>query len=143
MRRAVCAVFVLAGCAGLEPGAEPLPAGPSLAVFAVEAAPLLERRCVDAGCHGDAARPFALYAPGRRRANPSDTFLNVPLTNAEFSANRDATLGFLVAEPLRDSTLLRKSLGELGHGGGVVFVHPSDPEVRALVRGLMAPGDAQ
>lgn len=138
MTRAVLlALATLAGaCQGPGPGEADLPFPPAPDVFTVEAGPLLERRCGDVTCHGAAARPFAIYAGGRRRLDPADTYLPEPLDPAEVAANYDAALGFLDAERPRDSTLLRKALAAMPHGGGAVFAHRSDPEVRALERGL-------
>lgn len=133
----VC-LFALGACEGPSPGLTPLADSPALVTFARTAGPLLEKRCGDAGCHGFADRPFSLYAAGRRRANPADTFIAAPLTAEEIGANLDAVLGFLDTPSARDSMLLQKALGRLGHGGGAVFAHPSDPEFRALERGLTA-----
>lgn len=137
----VClSLFALAACEGPSPGLSPLADAPALETFAMEAGPLLEKRCADASCHGFADRPFALYAAGRRRANPADTFIAEPLTYDEIGANLDAVLGFLDTPGARESTLLQKALGRLGHGGGAVFAHPTDPEFRALERALTDTG---
>lgn len=139
--------FALAACEGPSPGLSPLADAPALETFARAAGPLLEKRCADASCHGFADRPFALYAAGRRRANPADTFIAAPLTEDEIAANLDAVLGFLDTPRVRDSMLLQKALGRLGHGGGAVFAHPTDPEFRAIEHALTAseaaaPGEA-
>lgn len=133
-------LFALAACEGPSPGLTPLAEAPALEAFALEAGPLLEKRCGDAGCHGFADRPFALFAAGRRRANPADTFIAEPLTDDEIGANLDAVLGFLDTPSVRDSMLLQKALGRLGHGGGAVFAHPTDPEFRAIERALTDSG---
>ena len=117
-------------------GREPLPQ-PSRELFGDEAGPLLEKRCGDGACHGMAERGFAIYAGGRRRADPADTYSTEPLTLAEIDANYRATLGFLDAPRAVDTTLLEKALGTGGPGGhlgGAVFEAPSDPECRAIVR---------
>ncbi len=123
---------LLPACEGPGLGAlDPLP-DPDRALFAAEAGPLLEKRCADVSCHGVDGRPFVLYATGRRRLDPADNFLPTPLEPEEVDANYDAVRGFLDADAPRRTTLLRKALGAMGHGGGAVFAHPTDPEMRAL-----------
>ena len=129
------AVGVLAGCGGLSTDATVPLASPSRSGFEREAAPLLAKRCGDVACHGTERHAFALFAVGRRRLRAADTFSAKPLVAEELDANFLATLGFLDASAPLDSTLLHKALG-LGHGGGAVFAHPSDPECQAVVRWL-------
>ena len=143
---ALCLSVWTAGCEGPEPGAQATEAWVALAplpspeVFATQAVPLLERRCADGGCHGDGERFFSLYARGRRRLDPAETFRPTPLTPAELSADYDAALGFLDAPEAEATTLFRKALGELAHGGGVVFSHRADPEAQLLARALRSGG---
>lgn len=127
--------LLLWACGGLDVLAtSPLPT-PDRAGFELEAAPLLSRRCGDVACHGTERHAFALYAVGRRRLRAADTFSAKPLVTEELDANYLATLGFLDATTPLKTTLLRKALG-LGHGGGAVFAHPSDPECLAVLRWL-------
>ncbi|MCO4762529.1 MAG: hypothetical protein KC502_13545 [Myxococcales bacterium] len=110
---------------------------PSRATFVHEAGPILAARCGDYACHGNANRPFALYAVARRRLRAADNFTSHPLTEAELDANFAATTGFLDHDRPRDTTLVQKALGiggKGGHKGGGVFAAPSDPECRALIR---------
>jgi hypothetical protein len=105
------------------------------AAFAARAGEVLTQRCGNAGCHGNAERPYALFAPLQRRQPEIGDYAKEPLTEAEIHANYLATLGFLDAERALDTTLLRRALGTGGagsHGGGAVFEAPSDPECRAL-----------
>jgi hypothetical protein len=128
----VLASLFVAGCVVDPGGASPLPS-PSRASFAVEAGPLLARRCADYGCHGHPDHAFALYAMGRRRLAHADAGTAHPLSSAEVDANYMATLGFLDAPRPRDTLLLRKALGLAGHKGGAVFAAPSDPECDAVM----------
>ena len=80
---------IVAGCALEPPPPVPLPVGDA-AVFVAQAEPVLERHCADATCHADADRAFALYSPGRRRADPERQFLHEPLTADELAANARA-----------------------------------------------------
>jgi len=134
-RCAAIALACVASCAPLETHVEPL-AQPSRAAFAELAGPLLAKRCCDASCHGDAQRPYALYAVGRRRLDPAETYASTPLTADEIEANYRATLGFVDAPRGRDTTLIQKALavgGPGGHRGGAVFEAPSDPECVAII----------
>ncbi|MBL8621029.1 MAG: hypothetical protein JNK64_06980 [Myxococcales bacterium] len=97
MRRAL--LLTIAACAVEPPPPVALPVGDP-AVFAARAEPVLERRCADASCHADADRAFALYSPGRRRADPARQFLHEPLTPDELAANARVVAG-LALEPLR------------------------------------------
>ena len=106
------------------------------AVFGSAIGPLLAKKCGDAGCHGRAERPFALFATGARRSDPAATFRKTALTSAEVDANYAATLGFADATDPRQTTLLRKSVGLLGHRGGPTFEAFSDPAARAIAAWL-------
>lgn len=116
-----------------------LPAGvlASEATFDAEVGPLLEGRCGDAACHGRPERPLPLYAPGARRLYPADTFWKGPLKPAEVAANYRAVLGFIDDARPRRTTLLRKAVGELGHGGKRIFEAWSDPACRAVEAWLL------
>ncbi|MEZ4269135.1 MAG: hypothetical protein R3F39_22495 [Myxococcota bacterium] len=108
---------------------------PDRVAFAARAGEVLAQRCGTANCHGNAERPYALYAPLQRRQPEIGDYAKRPLTEAEIDANYVATLGFLDAERALDTTLLRRALavgGAGSHGGGAVFEAPSDPECRAL-----------
>ena len=119
---------VAAGCNG-QAGSYALPS-PDLVHFTEAVSPILEASCGSVACHGDASRPFALYAPRQRRADPGALFDKTPLTSAEVLANYRATLGFLDASAALETSLLGKSLGRLGHTA--VFEAPGDPDCRAL-----------
>jgi hypothetical protein len=120
----------------VDPGGEAPLSQPSRARFAEEAGPLLGKRCGDVSCHGDGARPYALFTPGRRRLDPTKTHGSEPLDEEEIDANWRAALGFLDAPRGRDTTLIRKALGvggPGGHRGGAIFEAPSDPECKAII----------
>jgi hypothetical protein len=130
----------LAACAVDPPDALPLPAG-DLAVFATEAQPVLDRSCADGTCHGRADRPFAIYSPGRRRADPARTFLDEPLTDEELAANA-RSVDALALDPLLDGEpidacrVLCKPLavaaGGCGHVGGAIFDGRDDRGYRGV-----------
>ena len=128
--------LVLAACesTATDPTAALVPQGvvADHSTFPHEVAPLLERRCGDAMCHGRPERPYALYAAGARRIDPSDTFKKTPLTVAEVEWNYLSTMGFVDSAAPRATPLVQKAIGHLGHKGGPVFAAPSDPECQAL-----------
>lgn len=114
-----------------EPPPVPL-AAPNRATFEVDAAPYLAKRCGDVLCHGRDDRAFKLYAVGRHRMAAAEQFTAKPLTAAEVDANYFSLLGFDDHPQPRQTTLLRKALGQMGHKGGAVLEAPSDPPFRAL-----------
>lgn len=134
------ALGVLA-CALEQPPPLALPVGDP-AVFAGRAGPVLERRCAEPSCHADASRPFALFAPGRRRADPDRLHLREPLTADEVAANARAVAG-LALEPLRTGQAietmpvlckpLRVGVGGCGHLTGPLFLGPDDRDYRGLL----------
>ncbi len=138
--RALALALALAACA-VEPGPpRGLPEG-DLGVFAAEAQPVLDRHCADPGCHGRPERPFAIYSPGRHRADPERRFLAEPLSEAELAANARTVAAFaleplLAGAPVDDCLVLRKPLalgaGGCGHEGGASFRGTDDRDYRAL-----------
>lgn len=121
----------LTGCV-VQSSEEPLPFEPSQTAFAETIDQVLEKRCGASNCHGAERRPFALYAGLQRRMPPTPTFDKSSLDEEEVLSNYRATLGFLDHEESTETTLIQKALGALGHGGGFVFEHRSDPECRAI-----------
>ncbi len=109
---------------------------PTLPQFTQQISPLLEKRCGDALCHGRPERPYALYAAGARRLDPA-TLWKAPLTGEEVKANYASTLGFLDNPYPRQTTLVLKAVGLLGHKGGSVFAAPSDPECQAVIAWML------
>lgn len=67
----------------------------------------------------------------------ADSFLTKPLSKAEWDANYNALLGFVDDPAPRRTTLMRKALGQLAHGGGAVMQAPSDPQFRAIEAWLL------
>ena len=133
---------VAAACSSIDPESQTPLQQPSRAAFALEAGPILAKRCGDFSCHGDVDRPYSVYAVGRMRLDPRDLYRPTPLSRAEFNANYDATLGFLDAPRGRDTLLMRKALavgGPGGHRGGAVFEAPSDPECKAVIAWIEGP----
>ncbi|MBK7076610.1 MAG: hypothetical protein IPH44_30390 [Myxococcales bacterium] len=139
MRRALLLATVV-GCAVEPPPPVALPVGDP-AVFAALAEPVLERRCADASCHADADRAFALYSPGRRRADPARQFLHEPLTPDELAANARVVAGFALeplrtGEPIDACPVLCKPLavgaGGCGHGPGALFRGADERDYQGL-----------
>lgn len=132
---AVVVGLLASGCVVDSSGTTPL-LMPDRQVFSLEAGPILSRRCGDYACHGNSARPYALYAVSRRRLNAADQYSSHPLTSAEWDANFNATRGFLDAPRGRDTALIQKALSTGGagdHKGGAIFAAPSDPECQAIL----------
>lgn len=132
--------WAVAAALGCESQVPP-PSQPVVAVdraaFEAEAGPLLSKGCGDSKCHGQANRPLRQFAVGRHRMVAADQFSPKPLSKAEWDANFNAVLGFVDHPQPRHSTLMRKALGQLAHGGGAVMQAPSDPQFRALEAWLL------
>lgn len=140
MGRSIAGWTVVAAILGCESQqAPPAAAVPALdrAAFEAEAGVLLSKGCGDSACHGRADRPLRLFAVGRYRMITSERFSPKPLSKAEWDANYNAVLGFVDHPQPRQSTLMRKALGQLAHGGGVVMQAPSDPQFRAVEAWLL------
>src|SRR5690606_7513463 len=127
-------------CALEPPPPVPLPTG-NAEVFASLAQPALDRRCADASCHADADRPFALYSPGRRRADRSRLHLIEPLTAEELAANALAVAALALdplaaGAPIDACLVLCKPLavpaGGCGHVVGEVFAGTDERDYQAL-----------
>lgn len=100
-------------------------------LFVASAQPVLELRCGTPSCHGDAMRPFEVYAPHSHRLDPADDFLDTPLTEEELLRGFDEARAFLTdVDVPEDSLLLRKALhpdaGGAVHAGGVQFLDATD-----------------
>lgn len=132
-------VPLLAGCALPEddltlPEVDP-------ATFQLEVYPILLADCGFPACHGDPARFFAVYGPGRTRLSP-DTLPYDPPTPEELALTFTRARSMLVAEdgPAR-APLLRKPLavpaGGAGHAGDdpwdqPIFATKRDPRYETL-----------
>ncbi len=136
----VLGLTALAASAGCESQVPPpwqqVPAA-DRAAFEAEAGPLLSKGCGDSKCHGRAERPLRQFAVGRHRMVASEQFSPKPLSKAEWDANFNAILGFVDNPVPRRSTLLRKALGQMAHGGGAVMQAPSDPQFQAVEAWLL------
>ena len=96
------ALLLVLGCAGPEPGTQPLPTG-SFDRYASQVTAHVSERCASAGCHGRPERPLALYAPGAYRADPARTHLDEPLTRPELEENMRRLSAFALDGPARSS----------------------------------------
>ncbi|MCL4222965.1 MAG: hypothetical protein KJZ91_00665 [Myxococcales bacterium] len=137
---AVALVALGGACALDAPAAVPLPQGDAQ-VFAARAQPALDARCAEPSCHGDARRPFAIYSPGRRRADPARLHLIEPLDDDELEANALAVAALALeplaaGAPLAGCLVLCKPLavpaGGCGHVVGPVFAAPDERHYQDL-----------
>ena len=137
---AVVWVLITAGCS-LE--VTPDPPRPSVPEFERVVYPLLLRDCGFPDCHGNPARFFRVYGPGRTRLAPT-LAIDEPATDEELRASYDRARSMLTAaERPQDSLLLRKPL-EIDLGGaphlGVdafgqdIYRSTSDPGYDTLLR---------
>ncbi len=144
MKLAVVAVIAVECVTSTEPG-PPLTTG-DLVEFVELAQPAL-MSCANASCHGDPGRPLALYAPLLRRADPSDLWLDEPLTDAECLANLEASLSFVDLVQAERSLLVRKPLapseGGSDHSGGVQWWSADDSDHEAVVEWIRSVQEGQ
>ncbi len=137
---AVALVALGGACALDAPPPVPLPQGDAQ-VFAAHAQPALDARCAEPSCHADARRPFAIYSPGRRRADPARLHLIEPLDDDELEANALAVAALALeplaaGAPLSGCLVLCKPLavpaGGCGHVVGPVFAAPDERHYQDL-----------
>lgn len=140
-------LWALAGCGGLEPGAESV-VGPPLDVNSFRpVSAVMERRCGTLDCHGQTARPLRIYGQyGLRRYEPEGS-PNVenyaeyysggkePTTLAELEDNYRSMLALepeIIAKvyaktaPPEELTLVRKARLQEKHKGGLLW-NKGDP----------------
>jgi hypothetical protein len=110
----VSAVIWSTGCITQEPTFIPLP---SRAAFDSNVMPILARDCAFPACHGDTARAFVVYAPGRtRRDAATDPW--AALTLQEGDANYQRALSMLVGRGSAERSLLVDKPLSTAVGGG-------------------------
>lgn len=139
MTRAVLALAVVAvGCVAGDLGAPRAVPALDRDAFRCRVEPVLAARCAFLACHGDEARPFRVYAPGRLRLGVA---VDAALTAAEREANYAAALGMAGDErepPLLVGKPLDTAAGGFYHGGQArfdgddVFATTADPGYVAL-----------
>ena len=114
---------------------------PSAASFATAAYPVLLRDCGFPACHGDHARFFQVFGPGRARLSPQSMPYD-PATPDELALSYARARSMLAGpDGPRSALLLRKPLatssGGAGHEGDdvwgqPVYASPDDPRWRVL-----------
>jgi hypothetical protein len=109
--------------------------------FELVAYPILLRDCGFVACHGDPARPFQVYGPGRSRIDPTLS-PTAPPTTLEIEASYVRAVSMLSTDrDLDRSLLLSKPLataaggqthGGTDHLGRNVYESRADPNYAAL-----------
>jgi hypothetical protein len=138
----VLAVAFVAGCTGPEtqlqlPSADPI-------VFRDKVYPILLRDCGFQSCHGNKARFFSVFGPGRARLDPATQPYD-PVTPYELALSFTRARSMLVGpDGPHSSLLVRKPIplvdGGSGHKGGddpwgdPVYASTSDPSYVAIYR---------
>lgn len=117
-----------------------LPGDEEMAAFVELAQPVLETRCANASCHGNAERPLATYAVHRYRLDERDTFVDAPLTPEELGLNhlRAATFTLDISDAAESLLWL---LPLHGHADVQVFTDPDEFDARRLhawIEGVLA-----
>ncbi len=129
------ALLALGGCAGFD-GVEPL-AEPDFEYFVDNVQPILSSRCANPSCHGESTRPLEVFAVHAHRLEPTDVFLDEPLTEEELWMNYLRASGFVAVDgPASDSLILLKPLapeaGGGAHHGGTQFMDADCAGYRTL-----------
>lgn len=137
----VLALHILLAGACVNVGAvEALPGEDEIEPFLALAQPVLEARCANASCHGNAERPLSTYAVHRYRLDDLDTFVDAPLTDEELRLNHLRAAAFtLGVDDAQESLLLALPLH--GHAGVDVFTEPEEYDatrLRTWIEGTLA-----
>lgn len=115
----------------------PVVPAPSRAAFAREVYPILLRDCGFAGCHGDPARAFHVFGPGRLRLDPDADLLGPP-TADELTASYERARAMLLRPAGEDEALLVRKPGPGGGHRGIdanernVYAEREDPALAVL-----------
>jgi hypothetical protein len=135
--RCACVVIVVSAASVGCDGEAPVVPAPSRAMFAGEVYPILLRDCGFAACHGDPARAFHLFGPGRLRLDPNTELLD-PATEDELAASYERTRAMLLRPAGEDSMLLIRKPGPGGAHQGIdanghnVYAEADDPALQVL-----------
>jgi len=120
-RGAAAAAALVAAAACTLPDVEPAPPEADPVAFRDKVYPVILADCGFNGCHGDPARSFAVFGPGRRRLRP-ETDLDAPVTAEELAVSFTRARSMLASrDGIQRAPLLRKPLAEdaggVSHGG--------------------------
>lgn len=112
--------------------------GPSYTQFRDQVYPVLLRDCGFVQCHGDDARFFALFGPGRTRLDAATDIFD-PATKDELEFAYQSARGMLTSDRgVYASPLLSKPLEGHSHGGldnfGRNVWHEDDPAWQTLAQ---------
>ena len=134
-----CAALALVACASSR-GELAIPDADTERFFD-EVYPILLADCGYPACHGNSARPLAVFGPGRVRLD-SSTDITAPMTAEELAISYTRARSMLISpDGSRRSPLLRKPLaigsGGADHGGddpwgNAIFSSKRDPRYEAL-----------
>ncbi len=126
---AASAALLAAGCSAPVPDAQPPPV--ELCAFERDVYPVLARDCGFAACHGDPARFFRVWAPGRTRLDPVlGPF--APATPEEIEETYDRARAMLAtADGPEESLLLRKPLESSAGGAAHMGIDAAGRDVYA------------
>jgi hypothetical protein len=141
LAQVLAALGLLGGCqADLDAAAAP--ADLDEAFFRCRVQPVLTKYCATFACHGDARRPYRLFARNRLRYGGTESDRNAFLRVAEQEANFAATVAFVDPARPDESLLTSKPLEEAAGGSfhrgakifrmGDVFVDAEDRELAVL-----------
>jgi len=142
LRRVIClAVLGLLACdTGVDP-AEVVDL--DLGFYECQVQPLLDRSCAFTGCHGDPARPLAVFSTSKLRIAGNE-LLGEGLTDKELCANYYRTMAFANEDPVQSQLITKPAtldgLTSQYHAGNYMF-GPEDPEATCLIAWMR--GDIQ
>lgn len=115
MRFAPFAALLFAGCAFDAPPAAP-PNPVYEPTFREVVYPILLRDCGFPACHGDDARFFRVYGPGRHRLDP-EAAIDDELEEAEVRATFERARSMLASAPSAEESLFVRKPLEIDSGG--------------------------
>lgn len=113
-------------------GEDGAPGGGDSGEFYADVEPILTEGCANPSCHGNADRPWQVYAVHRYRMDEADLWADGELSAEEHAANLAQARAFTVSPWELCRKPLDPAAGGMSHEGGVSWFSVDDAEYEAL-----------
>ncbi len=130
-------ILLMLGC--LVEGEDGAPGGGDSGEFFATVEPILTEGCANPSCHGNADRPYQVYAVHRNRLDEADLWADGVLNEAEHAANLAQARAFAAAPWELCRKPLDPAVGGMSHDGGVSWSSVDDADYEAVRAWTEAP----